>query len=200
MNIIIATLLSSLLLLSPLTAYSEQEEGCEDAFAFGPEELDDFLQTKRWGWQITIKNDEEVETPIYAGVAKNDISKGVQVGRLHITSLDGLLTASFFMFDGSVMSQTALYVGEKKVPTAAPEQYGNSHGRLMNGDEDKYVVDLTSFSGDTVYVVAYAKICFDKELGDRLGGKCEEIDFSWKGRWASTRSYRSGNVVQYDGS
>ncbi|MGB5685813.1 MAG: hypothetical protein WBM35_08380, partial [Candidatus Electrothrix sp.] len=204
MNIRSAVLLSSLLLLPPLTGHSEQNESCEGAFAFGPEQLDDFLKTERWGWQITIEDGEEVETPIYAGAAQNDINKGTQVGKLHITYLNERVTASFFMFDGSVMSQTALYVGEEKISKAAPGQYGNNHEDLVSAGEDKYKIDVSSYSGSTVYVVAYAEVCFGSgsgpEVGSETGADCEKTDFSWSGRWSSGKTYLSGNMVQYDGS
>ncbi|WP_339134130.1 MAG: hypothetical protein WGN25_14540 [Candidatus Electrothrix sp. GW3-4] len=199
MKIRIAALLFSLLLLVPVTVQSGQKESCEAAFAFGPEELDDFLETERWGWQITIKDGEEVETPIYAGAAKNDTSKGRQVGKLHITYLDELVTVSFFTFAGTVMSQTALYVGEKKISNAAPGQYGKSHEELVDADEDRYEINVSSLLGDTVYIVAYAEVCSDG-LGTSSGGGCEKTDFSWKGQWSSSKVYLSGNMVQYDGS
>ena len=181
-------------------ALSGQNESCEGAFAYGQEELNDFLNTERWGWQITIGEGEEVETPLYAGAAKNDISKGSQVGKLHVVYLNDTVTVSFVTFDDLVMSNTALYVGEDSTSTAAPGQYGNSHEDLASGSTDRYEIDVSSYSGDTVYVVAYAEICSGSDSESRTEEQCEETEFSWKGVWRSNTVYRSGNMVQYDGS
>jgi len=133
--------------------------GCETAFAYGQETLNSFLKTSRWGWQIVLSGYGSSEVPIYAGAGGNDTSKGTQVGKLLIEyAQNGTLAVTYEMAAGSnyTMSETHLYVGNTKVSTPAPGQYGGSAPLAVKEDEVAY---SRSISGTPVYIVAHAVVC-----------------------------------------
>jgi hypothetical protein len=133
--------------------------GCETAFAYGAETLNSFLGVNRWGWQIKLESYGSSEVPIYAGAGGNDISKGALVGKLLIEyANNGTLTVTYKMtpLSGYTMSETHLYVGDTKVSTVAPGQYGGSDPIAVLEDEVKYT---RSINGTPVYIVAHAVVC-----------------------------------------
>lgn len=148
-------------------------EGCETAFAFGDRngdllldkgdlELDDFLKTKRWGWQLAVRKGDSFTVPIYAAAGKNDISKGTLVGELDVTYKESKEVAvAYRMLSGFSLDETHLYVGTRYLPKVAPGTYGHS-------GSDSYIVTLKT-DAPTVYVVAHAVV-----RGAALEGTCGE--------------------------
>jgi hypothetical protein len=150
-------------------------EGCETAFAFGDRngdlildrdkgdlELDDFLKTKRWGWQLAVRKGDSFTVPIYAAAGKNDISKGTLVGELDVTYKESKEVAvAYRMLSGFSLDETHLYVGTRYLPKVAPGTYGHS-------GSDSYIVTLKA-DAPTVYVVAHAVV-----RGAALEGTCGE--------------------------
>ncbi|WP_339134146.1 MAG: hypothetical protein WGN25_14580 [Candidatus Electrothrix sp. GW3-4] len=196
----IRLLLLAFLLLSSVNAHSREAGSCEGAYAYGADELSSILDTKKWGWQLTLKENDNYDTPIYAGAGGNSLDKATHVGDLHVSYQNNTLTVSYALFNDYVLSATHLYVGDRYVSTAAPGQYGNSHKDLFNTDEDNYEFDVSSYAGGTLYLVAYAEVCVKEEPGVKSGNECEEIDFSWGGVWGPGEVYLAGNMVQHDGS
>jgi hypothetical protein len=150
-------------------------EGCETAFAFGDRngdlildrdkgdlELDDFLKTKRWGWQLAVRKGDSFTVPIYAAAGKNDISKGTLVGELDVTYKESKKVAvAYRMLSGFSLDETHLYAGTRYLPKVAPGTYGHSGA-------DSYIVTLKA-DAPTVYVVAHAVV-----RGAALEGVCGE--------------------------
>ncbi|MCI5125000.1 MAG: hypothetical protein D3925_11125, partial [Candidatus Electrothrix sp. AR5] len=187
-------------MLIPVAVHSQQAGSCEGAFAYGSEELSSFLETRKWGWQLSTEENDNYDTPIYAGAGGNSLEKAVHVGDLHISYQEDTLTVSYTLFDDFMLSETHLYVGDRDVSTAAPGQYGNSHRNLFNAYKDQYEIDVSSYAGSRLYVVAYAEACVAEEPSAGSGNQCEETDFSWAGVWNPNEVYISGNMVQHDGS
>jgi hypothetical protein len=125
------------------------ERECETAYAFGDTNFKELLESPRWGWQITLKEDQRTE-PIYAGAAQNDVNKGTKVGELNIVRNGDWLTVSYDI-DPALLDDTHLYVGELPLSDTAPGQYSDETGLK------KY----TRFVGNasTLYVVAHAVVC-----------------------------------------
>ncbi len=137
----------------------------ETAFAFGDQTFEDIglLNDKRWGWQLTASAGVAGSTPIYAGAAQNDISKGTHVGTLYYLYGDGVLHVTYNVFSGSYsMLATHLYAGDVNVKTSAPGKYGNQHSPLPAGTtSDSYDIVVADANGDgKIYVVAHAEVCF----------------------------------------
>ena len=135
---------------------------CETAFAFGDMELDDFLDTARWGWQITVNQGDSFSTPVYAGAGQNDISKGTHVGELDVSYEGNIVSVSFNMLAGFAMDETHVYVGDEYVSTAAPGLYGNLHD-LTGAFSDDYTLIIDGSAPYTLYIVAHAVVCGEFE-------------------------------------
>ncbi len=136
-------------------------ENCETAFALGDVELwdipgeDGLPITNRWGWQITVPIGSSFSTPIYAGAAQNDPSKGTYVGDL-LVNYDGIsVTVEFVMIAPFTMNETHLYVGDVYIDTGAPGLFGNLHD-LDSAVYDSYTIYI---SADPIYIVAHAVVC-----------------------------------------
>ncbi|MCI5133170.1 MAG: hypothetical protein D3904_17055 [Candidatus Electrothrix sp. EH2] len=133
--------------------------GCETAFAYGNTTLNSFLNTNRWGWEITVNKDQSLTKPIYAGAGQNDISKGTQVGELAVAYTGTTVTVTYTMTaDDIIMKETHLYGGEESVTTAAPGQYGLQDTGLINATTDTYVVTVSG-EAPSLKIVAHAVTC-----------------------------------------
>ncbi|MCI5157843.1 MAG: hypothetical protein D3906_05270 [Candidatus Electrothrix sp. AUS1_2] len=132
--------------------------GCETAFAQGDITLNSFLNTNRWGWEITVGPGQNLTKPIYAGAGQNDTSKGTKVGDLTIEYKETTVTVKYTMTaDDIIMKETHLYVGDESVTTAAPGQYGLQNEGLINATTDSYTVTVSGTK--PVKVVAHAVTC-----------------------------------------
>lgn len=132
---------------------------CETAFAFGDQTFADLgnIRNARWGWQITVDQGTSGDmTPIYAGAAQNDPSKGSYVGYLTYSYDGATLSLSYTMLDGWVLQATHVYAGDTYTNTTAPGQYGNLHEGLRNVTSDTYQISVT---GDPIFVIAHAEAC-----------------------------------------
>jgi hypothetical protein len=133
----------------------------ETAFALGDRTFVDLGLTKnRWGWVITVNKGDSETVAIYAGAAKNDITKGELVGTLDYSYDGSTLNVSFDMdYDsvegGWVMGETHVYASADQPTTIAPGQYGNMDGDLTDAVSDTYEL---SVSGDTIYLIAHAVV------------------------------------------
>jgi len=152
------------------TALPPVAEGCETAFAYGDRngdrildkgdlELDDFLKTERWGWQLAVKKGEHLAVPIYAAAGNNDINKGTFVGTLKVAYDNMTVSVRYEMLPGFTADETHLYVGDVYLPKAAPGTYGNMGA-------ESYTVPVSG--AETVYVVAHAVA-----RGAALEGSCQ---------------------------
>lgn len=141
----------------PVVPQEEVSLRCETAFAFGDQTFAELgtIKNARWGWQLTVNANSQGSTPIYAGAAQNDITKGTYVGQLDYTFYGGSLTVNFDMVPGWVMKKTHVYADQVDVATSAPGQYGNQH-ELDNGQFDSYALYV---EGDPIFVVAHAEAC-----------------------------------------
>lgn len=150
----------------------------ETAFAYGCTPLNELPHptdpsrnlTDRWGWQLCGEdscpnhpNDIIMTAPIYASAAQNDITKGTHVGNLYYYIDNGMVVATYMMFEGYIMTETHLYAGWKNTETAAPGEFGHQHTNL-NSSYDQYVVFLRTPAirswkpSDPVYIVAHAVV------------------------------------------
>ncbi len=149
-------------------------EGCETAFAYGDRngdrildrdkgdlELDDFLETERWGWQLAVQKGDHLDVPIYAAAGNNNINNGTLVGNLEVEYVNTTVSVSYKMLPGFTTDETHLYVGDVYLPKVSPGTYGNT------GTDTVYVVPVSG--AETVYVVAHAVA-----RGEKLDGECGE--------------------------
>jgi len=113
------------------------------------------ITSARWGWQITLNDGDVFDTPIYAGAGQNDLSKGYIVGKLNGSYLNGELSVTYLMNDGSTMKELHLYVGEDDLPSLAPGSYTVVKDGLTGGEETTFT--YTSFeTAPSINVVAHA--------------------------------------------
>lgn len=143
--------------------------GCETMFARGADGMcfidDDAQKFNRWGWTNPIEDGFDDSLEIWAAAGQCDTEKGTLVGYLHVSYMEGELTAEYEMMDGFYMNETHFYVGSEKYPmmtqnekyTVAPGQYPWAHD--LNYDKnDTYTVD--GLSGG-VYLIAHGVVCGD---------------------------------------
>lgn len=105
--------------------------GCND---FNPECLPGLsISNSQWGWAFNFEEPVEFAFDIYAGAARNDITKGKKVGRLVVEYItlpnnsgvpiaQGTLT--YVMDVGWTMKEVHVYGGDNPPASAAPGQYG----------------------------------------------------------------------------
>jgi hypothetical protein len=130
---------------------------CETAFAVGDQTFVELgLTPSRWGWQITIHLNEELDAPLYAGAAQNDLTRGVHVGTLRYHHDGTRLRVLYEMFDGYTLAKTHVYAGTTPTTTIAPGQFGHGHD-LGAATTDLYEIPL---GGPPAYLVAHAVVCF----------------------------------------
>ncbi len=149
-------------------------EGCETAYAYGDRngdrsldrdkgdlELDDFLKTERWGWQLAVQKGDQLDVPIYAAAGNNDINNGTLVGQLKVDYVNTTVSVKYEMLPGFSATETHLYVGDVYLPRVSPGTYGHT------GTGSSYTVPVSG--AETVYVVAHAVV-----RGAALEGTCGE--------------------------
>jgi hypothetical protein len=134
---------------------------CRTAFVFGPTTLASVLPTNLWGWQLNVGKGQTVTQPLYAGAIDNNLSKAVKVGELTATYEGKKVSVTFKMTGDLGMSATHLYVGERNVPTALPEQYGNAHEGLNKALIDSYEINVSGQAA-SLNVVGQAVVCAKK--------------------------------------
>lgn len=138
----------------PYELECEPEPTCETAFARGTDGNTCFIGEgfSRWGWTIGPLSDGTDESyEIYAGAGQCDTSKGVLVGTVDVSYVDGNVSVTYNIDEAYTVSETHTYAGSlmfpldnNGVPTVAPGQY--------------YIED--NLSGD-IYVIAHAVVCED---------------------------------------
>ncbi len=141
----------------------EEEEGppvgngCETAYALGDTTFIELgITNARWGWQIEVSEYGLFSTPIYAGAAQNDISKGTYVGELEFIYDGELLTVNYLLLSGFGLVETHVYAGDTHVDTVAPGLYGHTHSNLGLVWSDTFEI---AQSGLPIYLVAHAVVC-----------------------------------------
>ncbi|MCI5211731.1 MAG: hypothetical protein D3910_23785 [Candidatus Electrothrix sp. ATG2] len=136
----------------------EKTCGTETAYAVGDQTFIDLgITNSRWGWQVTVDNDDIFTTKIYAGAGQNDIAKGTEVGELAVSYLNGELTVTYRMLDGFVMEELHLNVSEDDLISIAPGSYTVVKEELANGEETEFT--YTSYeTADSINVVAHAVV------------------------------------------
>lgn len=131
--------------------------GCETAYAYGSQTfINAGLTNSRWGWIYTINAPGTYTTPLYAGAAQNDISKGTHVGNVTMIYDGSSLVVNYDMFTGFTLSETHLYASSTMPTTIANGLLGNTHSNLNNATSDSYSLQV---SGNTIYVIAHAVAC-----------------------------------------
>jgi hypothetical protein len=135
-----------------------EEMSCETAFAFGETTFIELgLTDSRWGWEIGAFGPGSYATPIYAGAAQNDLSKGTEVGVLGYAYDGANVAVTFTMLPGFTMDETHLFVGASPTTTISPGLFGNTHD-LDAAQTDVFTVG--TFAGEPLYLVAHAVVCF----------------------------------------
>ncbi|TAA75767.1 MAG: Collagen triple helix repeat-containing protein [Candidatus Electronema aureum] len=197
----LATLCLASLLLAAANLQAEEKK-CATAFAYGEKKFNEAPEKNDpWqrGWQLTVKADNSLTAPIYVGTGKKFSSRTL-AGSLQIKHEGNLLKVSFVMLKGFSMSETSLYLGDKKAPTTAHGQYSKyHHPSLINAVKDSYAIDVSSYAGRTLYLAAaQAEVCTGESTLPTE--ECEENEFSWVGAWQENLVYEAGSIVQHGGS
>ncbi len=143
---------------------------CGTGYAYGGDYatcFTDLIKTNNWGWSNGPLPPDSYTFDIYAGAGGCDITGGTLVGELTVNYDGTMVTVNYNLYAGYTMDVTHLYVGteplpenKKGNPTVSPGQYPYSHA-LEDATTDSYEID--GFSGDDIYVVAHAVVCWFPE-------------------------------------
>ena len=142
---------------------------CETAWAYGDFELNDFINTNRWGWfsELKMTDGDWYRFPIYAGAGQNDIAKGTQVGEIGIqysTSLRCGVYAVAFVYPEYKMVETHLQVDYTPPTTAAPGRFNQNDKVFISleetdGEAVVYYMPHGTFDGSNVFTAFHATVC-----------------------------------------
>ena len=141
--------------------------GCETAYAFGESVATCFLnipgvQSNNWGWSNGPLGSGTYSWPMYAGAGQCNIGNGTHVGTLTVNYTPPTATVTYTVFDGYVMNETHLYVGNQILPrrgnkfTTAPGQFPYKRENLNGVTTDTY--NISGLSGN-IYVAAHSVVC-----------------------------------------
>jgi hypothetical protein len=143
--------------------------GCQTAFARYEDNnacfLDDSsIMNNRWGWTNFFASEGTYSMPLYSGAAQCDLSKGEQTGTVDVDYSNGMVTVTYNMFPGFVMTEAHLYVGGAPYPEkngrsiVNPGQFPLKDDQLANVSTFEFgPIDVTGLNG--IYVIAHAKTC-----------------------------------------
>lgn len=137
----------------------------ETGFALGQDTFNSLNvgNANRWGWQLTVVNNESGSTPIYAGAGQNNINNGDYVGDLQYYYSNGTFLATFNAASGYAWNATHLYADDVIVATTAPGQFGNQESFVSPSATSHYVVSIMPADAQLIYVVAHAEVCYIAE-------------------------------------
>ncbi|QOI96877.1 MAG: hypothetical protein HRU69_04935 [Flammeovirgaceae bacterium] len=139
--------------------------GCNE---FNPECLPGLNISNRWGWAINADEPLEFSFDIYAGAAKNDITKGTKVGRLAVeyatVVINGNPTAigtiTYIIDTGWTMKELHIYAADNRPTTAAPGQYGHTVKFPSGSTYYQYTINFADpdVVNDGVWFIAHAVV------------------------------------------
>ena len=140
---------------------------CETAYAFGGSVANCFLnisgvQSNNWGWSNGPLVAGTYSWPMYAGAGLCNIENGTHVGTLTVNYTPPTATVTYTVFDGYVLNETHLHVGNQILPkrgnkfTTAPGQFPYKHENLNGVTTDTY--NISGLSGN-IYVAAHSVVC-----------------------------------------
>jgi hypothetical protein len=190
-----------LMSLALAAAGGHAHDDCETAFAYGDKKINvtpsgggPVLK----GWLMTVPGGGSLTSPIYAGATPKNSAGGTLAGHVKVTYQDNQLAVAYEMLDGFVISETTLYVSDKKAASTAGGDYEeHHHPDLGRADEDSYAVDAAAYAGKKLHVAALAVVCGDSGA---VSGECDASAIKWVGAWQDNLVYKAGDVVQHDGS
>ncbi|WP_417912595.1 hypothetical protein [Candidatus Electronema sp. TJ] len=172
---------------------------CKTVFAYGDKNINVIIKGGSpglSGWLITVPYRSSFTAPIYVRLKHQNNNK--LAGFVKVEYKDGQLSVVYDMLKGFVINETTLYVSDKK--TASMGHYEiHHHPKLDRADKDSYAVDASAYSERKLYLAAMAVVC-----GGSGGGtdpdECNTEELSWAGAWQDNVIYKTGNIVQHDGS
>ncbi len=146
----------------------------ETAWAYGGARATRFttladLQSNNWGWTNDIGTGDIDETwVLYAGAAQEDLTKGFDVGTLHVVRTGTTLTITFNTSFCNDLLATHLWVGKDKLPKKG-KKYINSPGQLEKYikysftmervDQDTVVYTFSDVkTTDNIWIAAHADV------------------------------------------
>ena len=155
------------------------EDGCETAFAKKPDGCNWVpyvfaensnsnpdgwqslnLTQNRWGWAVRIPGTGEATFPLWAGAAKNDVSKGTQVGEVIINNNGSYTTITYTIYEGYAMTELHIYASYSEPTTIAPGQYGYTREFSVGVQEYSDVFNVKSNGGEYgFWIIAHAVVC-----------------------------------------
>jgi hypothetical protein len=151
-------------ILGPVCAH--ENPNCETAWAVGTKTFIGEKIAQKWGWIVTY-NGGELVTPIYAGAAKNDLSKGTNVGTLTVSHSDGTLTVTYNINitpAGRTLEDVHLWIGDSisGIPqNAAPGLFphdSTSESASVAGNTVTFTIDMDPVL-NPLYLAAHAVVC-----------------------------------------
>jgi hypothetical protein len=143
--------------------------GCETAYAYGENFATCFLEipgvnSNNWGWSNGTITAGSYSWPLYAGAGQCNIGNGIHVGTLQVNYTPPTAVVTYTMFNGYVLNETHLYVGNQILPkkknkfTTVPGQFPCKHENLNGVSSDTFTIN--GLSGN-IYVVAHSVACDD---------------------------------------
>ena len=141
---------------------------CETSYAYGEGNSLQTLcflnipnkQGNNWGWTNQI-GPGTYDWPIYAGAGQCDISKGTEVGNLHVVYASGTVTITYQMFPGyeQQLSDTHVWVGTgtNLLPKKNNGKWDSAPGQFNHNGLNPVVVN--GLSGN-IWIAAHAGVCW----------------------------------------
>jgi hypothetical protein len=144
---------------------------CSTAFARldGFEHCFDQFGFSEWGWTNGLLGQGSYAFDLYSEALQCNINNGTLVGEVLVDYTNDEVTVTYNMFGDYVLSLTSLYVGCTDIPTSngaqtiAPSQYPYIQS-LDDATTYTYVIDVSSFPCEGIYVIAHAEVCLPNEL------------------------------------
>lgn len=131
--------------------------GSETAWAVGDIPFSD-LGITRWGWVITYTGGT-VTTPLYAGAAQNDLTKGTLVGNVTIEPWGTTgFKVTYAMDAPYALTEAHLYVGTLKPTAANPGGFQYKVDGLDNVGEHSFIVDLAPPDQGPFYLAIHGTV------------------------------------------
>ena len=138
----------------------EPQYDCETAWAKGDNAICFLdianLNSNNWGWTQEVASGYSGEWPIWAGAGQCNTDNGTQVGVLHVSYIDGLVTVEYEAFSGFSLGDTHLWVGETMLPLKKNGTYTNALGQFPYSGESYFEVDMGDEYPETIWIAAHS--------------------------------------------
>ncbi|NNK82480.1 MAG: T9SS type A sorting domain-containing protein [Flavobacteriaceae bacterium] len=185
-----------------LECEDNNQNNCETAFAMNGNDSTCFLEDEfdRWGWTNYFEEEGTYIMELWAGAAQCDTDKGELAGEVIVEYEDGFVTITYNTFQGYVLDEAHLYVGNEAYPfandgsfTVAPGLYPYN-SEVLNGESTHSFgpIAVSDIVDNGINIIAHAVVCNDLGNDDPdnptsngviLNGNSDitDVTYSWTG-------------------